>query len=46
MCLSHVSHTVNALLPVKDLSQFARQRNVVTVVDGAQACGMIELNLP
>jgi selenocysteine lyase/cysteine desulfurase len=45
LCFSHVSYADGALLPVKDLCQFARQRNLLTVVDGAQALGMIELDL-
>lgn len=45
LCFSHVSHADGAVLPVKELCQFARQRNLVTVVDGAQALGMLELDL-
>jgi selenocysteine lyase/cysteine desulfurase len=45
LCFSHVNYADGALLPVKDLCQFARQRNLVTVVDGAQAVGMLELDL-
>jgi isopenicillin-N epimerase len=42
---SHVQYGDGALLPVRDLCQFARQRNIVSVVDGAQAFGMLDLNL-
>jgi selenocysteine lyase/cysteine desulfurase len=42
---SHVQYGDGALLPVRDLSAFARQRNILTVVDGAQAFGMLDLNL-
>ena len=45
LAFSHVNHVDGAVLPVKELSQFARQRNLLTLVDGAQACGMIEVNL-
>jgi selenocysteine lyase/cysteine desulfurase len=45
LCFSHVNYADGALLPVKDLCQFARQRNLLTVVDGAQALGMIEVDL-
>jgi isopenicillin-N epimerase len=45
LCFSHVSFADGALLPVKDLCQFARQRNIATVIDGAQAFGMIEVDL-
>jgi selenocysteine lyase/cysteine desulfurase len=45
LCFSHVQYADGTLMPVKDLCQFARQRNLVTLVDGAQALGMIEVNL-
>lgn len=45
LALSHVQHGDGALLPVRDVCQFARQRDIFTVVDGAQALGMLDLNL-
>jgi selenocysteine lyase/cysteine desulfurase len=42
---SHVQYADGTLMPVKDICQFARQRNIATVVDGAQAVGMLELDL-
>lgn len=42
---SHVQYSDGALLPVADLCQFARQRNIMTVVDGAQAVGMLDFQL-
>jgi isopenicillin-N epimerase len=45
LCFSHVQYADGTLMPVKDLCQFARQRNLVTLVDGAQALGMIEVDL-
>lgn len=45
LCFSHVNYADGTLMPVKDLCQFARQRNITTVVDGAQALGMVELDL-
>ena len=42
MAFSHVQYADGALLPVSDLCQFARQRNILTLVDGAQALGMID----
>ncbi|MET0499114.1 MAG: aminotransferase class V-fold PLP-dependent enzyme [Steroidobacteraceae bacterium] len=42
---SHVQYGDGALLPAKELAQFARQRNIFSVVDGAQAFGMLDLNL-
>jgi len=45
LAFSHVQYADGALLPVADLCQFARQRNIVTVVDGAQALGMLDFRL-
>ncbi len=45
LAFGHVNYADGAVLPVKDLCQFARQRNLITVVDGAQALGMLELDL-
>jgi len=45
LCFSHVQYADGTVFPVKELCQFARPRNIATVVDGAQATGMIELNL-
>jgi len=45
LCFSHVQYSDGAVLPVKDLCQFARQRGLMTVVDGAQALGMLQLDL-
>jgi len=45
LCFSHVQYADGTLMPVKDLCQFARQRNLVTLIDGAQAPGMLELDL-
>ena len=45
LAFSHVQYADGALLPVADLCQFARQRNIATVVDGAQAVGMLDFQL-
>lgn len=45
LLFSHVQYSDGAVLPVRDLCQFARQRNIVSVIDGAQALGMLDFNL-
>ncbi len=45
LAFAHVQYDDGAVLPVKDLCAFARQRNILTVVDGAQALGMVEFAL-
>lgn len=42
LAFSHVQYDDGAVLPVKDLCAFARQRGILTVVDGAQALGMVD----
>ncbi len=43
LAFSHVQYDDGAVLPVRDLCAFARQRGILTVVDGAQALGMLEV---
>jgi selenocysteine lyase/cysteine desulfurase len=43
LAFSHVQYDDGAVLPVRDLCSFARQRGILTVVDGAQALGMLEV---
>jgi isopenicillin-N epimerase len=43
--LSHISTDTGLILPVREICTLARERNVLTVVDGAHAPGMIPINL-
>lgn len=45
LAFSHLQHADGAVLPVRELCQLARQRNIVSVVDGAQSFGMLDFNL-
>ncbi len=45
LAFSHVQYDDGTVLPVRDLCAFARQRGILTVVDGAQALGMLELSV-
>jgi selenocysteine lyase/cysteine desulfurase len=42
---SHITTTTGLVLPVKEICQVARQRGILTHVDGAHAIGQIPLNL-
>jgi selenocysteine lyase/cysteine desulfurase len=45
LAFSHVQHSDGAVLPVVELTQLARERNLISVVDGAQALGMLDFQL-
>lgn len=45
LLFSHVQYADGTLMPVPELCQFARQRNLISVVDGAQALGMLDFQL-
>jgi selenocysteine lyase/cysteine desulfurase len=42
LAFSHVQYDDGAVLPVRELCAFARQRGILSVVNGAQALGMVE----
>ena len=45
IAMSHLQHTDGAILPIADVCNFARQRNILTMIDGAQALGSLELDM-
>lgn len=45
LAFSHVQHSDGAVLPVVELARLARERNLISVVDGAQALGMLDFQL-
>ena len=45
LAFSHVQYGDGAVLPVRELCDLARQRNIISVVDGAQALGMLNVQL-
>ncbi|MET0534299.1 MAG: aminotransferase class V-fold PLP-dependent enzyme [Steroidobacter sp.] len=45
LAFSHIQYADGTVLPVADLCQFARQRNLISVVDGAQALGMLDFRV-
>ena len=44
LSFSHVNYTDGAVLPVAAICRMARERGVITVVDGAQAPGMLRVS--
>lgn len=45
LAFSHISNTTGLVLPAEDLCRLARSRKVLTLVDGAQSFGFMNLNL-
>jgi cysteine desulfurase/selenocysteine lyase len=43
--VSHVTCTNGMVLPVKEIAAYGRSLGVITCIDGAQAAGMIDINL-
>jgi len=42
---THLTSTVGDLMPARELCELARERGVLSLVDGAQSLGLIEVNL-
>ena len=42
---SHINYADGVVMPVRELCDFARQKGIISIVDGAQALGMIDFAL-
>jgi len=45
MCFSHVTWTNGLQLPAQDLCALARKHKIMTLIDGAQAVGVLDVNM-
>jgi L-cysteine/cystine lyase len=45
IAVSHVLWSTGAVLPLRDISEFARRHELMVVVDGAQSAGQVSVNL-
>lgn len=45
LAFSHLTHTVGDVLPAAELCRIARECGILTLVDGAQSFGLMEVNL-
>ncbi len=45
LSFSHISNVTGIALPAKELCQLAKSKNVLSLVDGAQSLGMMDLNV-
>jgi len=44
-CFCHINYSTGLRMPVKELCQLARDNDIITIVDGAHAIGMFNLDL-
>lgn len=45
LAIPHILYGDGAVLPIQTLCRLARERNVLTLIDGAQAMGMLDFNI-
>ena len=45
LCFCHINYTSGLQLPVKELCELARSKNIISIVDGAHAVGMLNFKL-
>ncbi len=45
VCISHITCTTGLILPVKEIVKYCKSKNIYTCIDGAQAVGMIRVDL-
>jgi len=45
LAFTHLTSTVGDLFPARELCRIARERGVLTLVDGAQSLGLVDVNL-
>ena len=46
VAFTHVTSTVGDVMPVREICQLARDRGVLSMVDGAQSFGVLDVDLP
>ena len=45
LAMTHVTNTVGDMLPVQELCRLARERGILSLVDGAQSFGVLDVDL-
>lgn len=45
LCFSHLTYNTNLMLPIQELCELAKSKDVLTLVDGAHPFGMLNLNM-
>lgn len=45
IAISHVQWSTGAVMPLADIAAFARERGLLTIVDGAQSAGQVPIDL-
>jgi selenocysteine lyase/cysteine desulfurase len=45
ICFTHLSSTIGDVMPARELCRMAREKGVLTLVDGAQSFGLLDVDL-
>ena len=45
LALTHLTSSVGDLMPARELCQLARENDVLSLLDGAQSCGLLDVDL-
>src|SRR5699024_9650051 len=45
ICFSHVTHVSGVQLPVKEICEIAREKDILTFIDGGQSVGQIKVDV-
>ncbi len=45
IAVPHIPCTIGQILPIKQICDYAREKNIISIVDGAHPLGMIRLNI-
>lgn len=45
IAIPHIPCTIGQVLPIKEICQLARRKNIVSAVDGAHPLGMLQINM-
>lgn len=46
IALSHVQWTTGAVMPIREIARFARERGILTIIDAAQGGGHVPVDFP
>ena len=45
IAIPHIISVYGTIMPIKEICQYAREKGIFTVIDGAQSVGQVDVNL-